>query len=86
MAPLYTDTAYNRDTGIATWEGMYNLLEEESPRVMEVTTTAGSHSSSKASITKLDCSFLHQIVARSKILPYMDMVKWILDNGNIRNR
>lgn len=29
MAPLYTNTAYNRDAGIATWEGMYNLLEEE---------------------------------------------------------
>ena len=41
MAPLYTDTAYNRDAGIATWEGMYNLLEEENPRVMEVATIAG---------------------------------------------
>ena len=46
MAPLYTNTASNRDAGIATWEGMYNLLEEEYPIVMEVTATAGSHSSS----------------------------------------
>ena len=36
MTPLYTDTAYNRDTGITTWEGMYNLLEEENPKEKEV--------------------------------------------------
>ena len=41
MTPLYTDTGYNRDTGITTWEGMYSLLEEENPKIMEVTTTAG---------------------------------------------
>jgi len=50
MAPLYTDTACNQDVGISTWEGMYNLLEEENSRVMEVEATAGSHSSSKVSI------------------------------------
>ena len=86
MEPLYIDTAYNRDAGIATWEGMYNLLEEENPRVMKVTATVGSHSSSEASITELACSFLHRIAARPKILPYTDMVKWILDNVDIRNR
>jgi len=59
MMPLYTDTACNRDTGITTWEGMYSLLEEENPKIMEVIATAGSHGSSEASITKLACSFLH---------------------------
>ena len=86
MAPLYIDTICNKDAGIAMWEGMYNLLEEENPIVMEVATTAGSNSSSEASITELACSFLHQIAARPKILPYTDMVKWILDNVDIRNR
>jgi len=86
MAPLYIDTACKRDAGIATWEGMYNLLEEENPRIMEVTATAGSNSSSEASITELACSFLRRIVARPKILPYMNMVKWILDNVDIKNR
>ena len=86
MAPFYTDTACNRDAGIATWEGMYNILEEENPRVMEVEATAGSHSSSEVSITELACSFLCRIAARPKILPYTDMVKWILDSDDIRNR
>lgn len=75
MTPLYTDTTYNKDAGITTWEGMYSLLEEEDPKVMEVTTTAGSHRFSEASITDLACSFLHRIAARPKILPYTDMVK-----------
>jgi len=64
MAPLYTNTAYNIDARIATWEGMYNLLEEENPRVMKVTATAGSNGSSEASLTELACSFLHQIAER----------------------
>lgn len=86
MAPLYIDTACNRDVGIATWEGMYTILEEENPRVMEVTATVGSHSSSDASITEIAFSFFHPIVARPKILPYTDMVNWILENLDIRNR
>jgi len=47
MTPLYTDTTCNRDAGITTWEGMYSLLEEENPMVVEVTTTASSHGSSR---------------------------------------
>ena len=86
MAPLYANKAYNRDAEIATWEGMYNLLEQENPRVIEVTALAGSQSSSEASLEDLACSFLHWIVARPKILPYTDMVKWILDSAKIKNR
>ena len=39
MMPLYTDTTCNRDASITTSEGMYSLLEEENPRVMEVKAT-----------------------------------------------
>ena len=80
MTPLYTDTACNKDAGITTWEGMHSLLEEENPKMMEVTATAGSHGSSETSITELACFFLHRIAARPKNLPYTDMVKWVLDN------
>ena len=85
MAPLYTNAACNRDAGIATWEGMYNLLEEENPRVMEVVATAGSNGSSEASLSELAYSFLHRIAARPKILPYTDMVKWTLDRVDTKN-
>lgn len=86
MTPLYTDATCNRDASVTTWEGMYILLEEENPKVTEVTTTADSHGSSKASITELACSFLHRIAARPKILPYTDMVKWVLDSAEITDR
>ena len=65
---------------------MYSLLEEENPKVMEVTAIADSRGSSEASITEPACSFLYQIAARPKILPYTDMVKWVLDNVEITNR
>ena len=50
---------------------------------MEVTTSAGSQGSYEASIADLACSFLHRIEARPRILPYADMVKWVLDNADI---
>ena len=86
MTPLYTDTTCNKDVIVTTWETMHSLLEEENPRVMEVTTTADSRGSSEASIIEIACSFLHRIAARPKILPYMDMVKWVLDSADITDR
>lgn len=78
--------ACNRNAGIATWEGMYSLLEEENPRVMKFTVVASSQTSSEASLEELACSFLHRIAARPKILPYTNMVKWILDSAEMKNR
>ena len=86
MAPLYTDTACNKDVGISTWEGMYRLLEEEKPRIMKVTAVAGAPRSSEASLEDLACSFLHRIAARPKILPYTDMIKWIFDDAELKGR
>ena len=59
MTPLYTNTTCNKDVGITTWEGMYSLLEEENPKMMEFAATKRSHGSAEASITELACSFLH---------------------------
>lgn len=86
MVPLYTDTTYNRNAGILTWESMYRLLEEENPKIMKVSAGTGSQHSSEASLEELACSFLHRIAARPKILPYTDMIKWILDNAEMNNR
>ena len=86
MASLYADTACNKDAGISTWEGMYNLLEEENPVVMKVLATAGSSNTSEATLKELACSFLHRIAARPRILPYTDMVRWVLDSADISDR
>lgn len=86
MAHLYTNTTCTREAGISTWEGMYRLLEEENPKVMKVTIVANSQGSSEASLKELACSFLHRIAKRPKILPYTNMIKWILDNTEMKNR
>ncbi|MCY6488328.1 hypothetical protein, partial [Actinobacillus pleuropneumoniae] len=70
MTPLFTDTTCTKEARISTWEGMYRLLEEENPRVMEVTTMTDGCGSSEALLTELACSFLHRITTRPKILPY----------------
>ena len=86
MTPLFTDTTCTKEVEISTWEGMYSLLEEENLRVMEVTVMADARGSSEASLTELACSFLHRIAARPKILPYIDMVKWVIDDADITDR
>ena len=65
---------------------MYQLLGEENPRIMVFTVMTDGCGSSEASLTELECSFLHRIAARPKILPYMDMVKWIIDHDDISNK
>jgi len=86
MMPLYIDTTYNKDADITTWEGMYSLLKEEKPRVMEVKAIVDSRESSEASITELACLFLHGIAARPQVLPCINMVKWVLDSTDIIDR
>ena len=53
---------------------------------MKVAVVAGSQRSSEASLEELACSFLQRIAARPKIIPYTDMIKWILDNAGMNNR
>ena len=86
MASLYADTSCNKDAGISTWEGMYNLLEDENPVVIKVVATTGSKDSSEENLRDLACSFLHRIAARPRILPYTDMVRWVLDSTDISDR
>ena len=74
MNPLFKDTTCSREGGTSTWEAMYNILEEEEPRIMETKVTVDGHDSSDASMLETTCSFLYCIAARSKIIPYTNMV------------
>lgn len=86
MTPLFMDTTCNREGGTSTWEAMYNILEEEQPRILEMKVTVDRRDSSDASMFETTCSFLHRIAARLKIIPYTDMVKWVIDEANISDR
>lgn len=86
MLPLFSDTTCNKDGGTTSWEAMHNLLEEENPKALETKATIDADDSSDASYFEPACSFLHKIDARLKILPYTDMVIWIIDNVDISDR
>lgn len=62
---------------------MYNILEDEQPRILETKGTIDEHDSSDASMFEMSCSFLHRIAVRPKIIPYTDMVKWVIDEADI---
>lgn len=79
MIPIFSDTTCSRDGGTSTWETIYDLLEEEKPRPLVAKATTGVHVSSDASYLKTESSFLHCIATRPKIIPYINMVKWIID-------
>ena len=65
---------------------MYDLLEEEKPRPLVTKATTDGHVSSNASFFETTCSFMHCIATRPKIIPYTDMVKWIIDQVDILDR
>lgn len=65
---------------------MYNLLEEEHPKPLETKAMTDSQKLSDASYFEMACSFLHHIAARTKIIPYTDMVKWVIDEANIADQ
>ena len=57
-----------------SWKSIYNLIEAEEPEMVSVQATADSTRKSEASLKELADSYLHQIAAREKILPYTDVV------------
>lgn len=66
--------------GKTSWEGIYNLLIVEEEGAM-----ARSTDKSKNTLCDLDNSFLHRIAASAKVLPYNDMVRWVIESINITN-
>lgn len=68
------------DLGKASWESIYNLLEAEEVEELEEEATANSTRKSENTLKELACSFLHKIAAHAKVLPYNDMVRWIVES------
>lgn len=83
MIPFFSDTTHIKDGGTTSWEAMYNLLEEEKPRPLEMKATTNVEESFDASYFEETCSFLKKIASRPKILPYTYMVKCVTYNINV---
>ena len=72
--------------GRTTWQSTYNLIEAEEPKVTVVQATADSTRKSDNTLKYLADSFLHRIAAREQILPYIDVVRWAIEEIPITNR
>lgn len=57
MTPLFADTTCSKEGGTSMWETMYNILEEEQPRIMETNIAVDGRDYSYASMLETACSF-----------------------------
>ena len=55
-------------------------------RILETNVIVERQDSSDASMLEIACSFLHRIATRLKIIPYIDIVKWVIDEADISDR
>lgn len=69
-----------------TWQGIYNLLEAEGPKVIEIEETVDSTNKFEGTLKDLADSFLHRIPSTKQILPYTDIVKWAIEEIPIMDR
>jgi len=55
-------------------------MEAEDLEELEVEATIDGTSKLENTLKKLACAYLHIIVARAKILPYNDVVRWVIES------
>jgi len=87
MPVLFTDTFCSKDYWEYSWEEIYELFKYEGPRVTQRTITIDDSTLvSNTTYNDVVNYFLHRILAKTKILPYTDMVQWVIDNLSINDR
>ena len=69
------------------WESIYKYFEDEEPKV-EVRTIMVDDETPTLETTPQHAtdSFLHRIRVRPRVLPYMDMFRWVIKTMNITER
>jgi len=82
---VIVDTTY-LSLGKISWEGIYALLEPENPMEMEEDATADGTNQIESMLNDLANTFLHQIATQAKVLPYNDLVRWVIKSINIIDR
>lgn len=71
--------------GNTSWESIYNLIEAEEPEEVSEEAITDLTRKSEASLKDLACSYLHRIAARENILPYTDVVRWVVKEILVSN-
>ena len=85
MSPIFFDIVCSANGGVTTWEVIYNRLEDKRPKITVIKATNDSIKPSVVQFKDAASSFLHRIGARAKILPYTDMIRWVVENLNIED-
>jgi len=86
MDPIFSSTVYIFDGGATSWEVIYNRLEDEHPNIIVTRATTNSTRPSGLQFKDVVYSFLHRIGARAEILPYTNMIRWVVENLTIEDR
>lgn len=68
------------------WEVIHKIAEGERTKIIVTKATTDSIKPFGVRFKDVACSFLHRIGARAKILPYTDMIIWMVENLNIEDR
>jgi len=58
----------------------------KTPKELSEDATADSTDRYEATLKELACSYLHRIAARAKVLPYTDVVRWVVEKILVTNR
>jgi len=72
--------------GKISWEGIYDFLEGENPKEIEEEATTDGTDEIENMLSDLASSFLHIIAAYANVLPYNDLVRWVIESINIMER
>jgi len=86
MSPIFIDIVCSNDEGETTWEVIRNRLEDEHPKIIVIKVVSVSIKPSRDQLKYASYSFLHRIGARAEILPYIDMISWVVENLSIEDR
>ena len=86
MAPIFVDTFCDVVGGTIAWEGICNRLQDEHFKITITIAIVDSKRPSKLQCRDASCSFLHKIGARAKILPYTDLIRWVIEYLIIEDR
>lgn len=84
MSPLFLDTTCNKECGSFSWEAMYQFFENEKPIGIDKVASEELYISSDPADFDFECSFIHKLATRLKVLPYTYMVKWEINHLNIK--
>jgi len=86
ISPIFADTICSADGGAMTWEVIYNRLEDERHKITVTKAIVDSIKPYGVQFKDVDFSFLHRIGSRAKIIPYTNMIRWVVENLNIEDR